>query len=131
MYGNASLADVGRREEQLVAAVVSVGVLAVAFGALAVGIDWFWVAFPVGYGGVLPLSVALVRARARRETGTDDARAVDDPVSAAADAYVRGEVDVDGLEGRLESALDGRTAERRGGRDVTSSEEPDGTGPRQ
>jgi hypothetical protein len=105
--------DAGTRAERLVATGVSVGVLAVAFGALALGLEWFWVAFPVGYGGVLPLSVALVRANTGNGTASDGG---DAPVAAAADAYVRGEVDEAGLERRLEAALEDRTGET--GRDA-------------
>jgi len=34
--------------------------LGTAFGLLAPGIEAFWVVFPVGFGGVLPIALGLV-----------------------------------------------------------------------
>ncbi|MFT4881066.1 MAG: hypothetical protein ACI9HI_001067 [Salinirussus sp.] len=34
--------------------------LGAAFGLLALGVELFWVAFPVGFGGVLPIVSGLV-----------------------------------------------------------------------
>lgn len=44
----------------IVAGIVSLLTLGVAFGLLALGVEAFWVAFPVGFGGVLPISLGLV-----------------------------------------------------------------------
>lgn len=44
----------------IVAGSVSLLTLGTAFGLAAIGIDAFWVAFPVGFGGVLPIALGLV-----------------------------------------------------------------------
>lgn len=86
----------------VVAAVVSTGVLVVAFGLLALGVPWFWVAFPVGYGGVLPLAVGVAKRRAER---APDSTPSSDPLAAVKLAYARGDIDEDELERRLERLL--------------------------
>lgn len=44
----------------IVGGIVSLLTLGTAFGLSAVGADTFWVAFPVGFGGVLPVALGLV-----------------------------------------------------------------------
>ncbi len=41
----------------VVSGAVTLLTLGVAFGLLALGVEMFWVAFPVGFGGVLPVAV--------------------------------------------------------------------------
>jgi len=36
-------------------------VLTVAFGLLALGVPWFWVVFPVGFAGLLPVAIGLAK----------------------------------------------------------------------
>jgi hypothetical protein len=43
----------------ITAGVVSLLTLGTAFTLLALDIEFFWVAFPVGFGGVLPLAVGV------------------------------------------------------------------------
>ncbi|RXK47291.1 SHOCT domain-containing protein [Halorientalis pallida] len=92
------------------AGVVSLAVLAVGLGGLALGIDWAWIAFPVGYGGVLPLAVS--RARSRADTtgtaGTVDGttEAEDDALAALRRRYAEGEIDDVEFERRLERLLE-------------------------
>lgn len=43
----------------IVTGIVSLLTLGTAFGLLAIGVDAFWVAFPVGFGGVLPIALGL------------------------------------------------------------------------
>jgi hypothetical protein len=43
----------------VVAGVVSLVTLGIAFTLLALGVPFFWVAFPVGFGGVLPVAVGV------------------------------------------------------------------------
>ncbi len=62
----------------LVAGAVTTLTLAVAFGALALGFDWFWVAFPAGFGGVLPAAVGYTRRRAAERDDRAPARRDDD-----------------------------------------------------
>ena len=44
----------------LVSGIVSLATLGTAFGLSALGVEAFWVAFPVGFGGVLPLALGVV-----------------------------------------------------------------------
>jgi len=91
----------------LVATAVSAGVLVVAFGLLAAGVSSFWVTFPVGYGGVLPLAVALARRRVAAATrrAEREAEAETDPLAALKAAYARGELDEEAFEERVERLL--------------------------
>lgn len=102
-----------------VAAATSAVVLVVAFGLLAAGVDWFWLAFPIGYGGVVPLTIAWARTVAGRDRestvspAAETATAPTDRTAALRDAYVAGEIDDEEFERRLETALagDGHTEE--------------------
>jgi len=78
--------------------------LTVAFGLLAAGVDWFWVAFPVGVGAVLPAAVAAARDRAEggSRTGTD----IDDALATLRERYAAGEIDEAAFEARLERLLE-------------------------
>lgn len=82
-----------------VAGVVSAGVLLVAFGAMALGIEQFWIAFPVGYGAVLPLAVSYAKST------SDPARS--DSFDRLKRRYVDGEID----EATFERELDARLRE--------------------
>ncbi len=44
----------------ILSGVITILTLGVAFGLLALGVEFFWVAFPVGFGGVLPVVLGLV-----------------------------------------------------------------------
>ncbi len=89
------------------AGVVSVAVLAVGLGGLALGIDWAWVAFPVGYGGVLPLAVRRARAGAGDGNSADGTTGqVDDALAALRRRYAEGEIDDLEFERRLERLLE-------------------------
>lgn len=39
---------------------ITILTLGVAFSLLALGVEAFWVAFPVGFGGVLPTALGVV-----------------------------------------------------------------------
>jgi len=91
--------------------------LAVAFGLMFLGVPYFWVAFPVGFGGLLPLSVSLAKwyesndASERDQsrafgptTGRDDE--TDDALDALRDRYARGEIDDVEFERRVERLLE-------------------------
>jgi hypothetical protein len=92
--------------------------LGVAFGLMFLGVDYFWVAFPVGFGGGMPLAVALAkyyesqreadrgreRERGRRDRGrADDA---DEALAELRDRYARGELDDEEFEARVERLLE-------------------------
>jgi len=97
-----------------VAGLTTLVILAVAFGAMALGVPYFWVAFPVGFGGVLPLVLAYT---GRREREADPAAA---GAGAAADAddealetlrrrYARGELTDAAFERRVQRLLETET----------------------
>ena len=91
--------------EQLAAGVTTALILLVAFGLLAFDVGWFWVIFPIGFGGVLPAVLGAVRYYEPSETDTaDDA---DDPLETLKQQYARGEIDETEFERRLEQLLDG------------------------
>ena len=91
--------------------------LAVAFGLMFLGVPYFWVAFPVGFGGLLPLSVSLAkwyesnradeRERSREfgpTTGRDDE--TDDALAALRERYARGAIGDAEFERRVERLLE-------------------------
>lgn len=89
--------------EQIAAGVTTAVILLVAFSLLALDVAWFWIVFPVGFGGVLPAVLGGVRYYQQ----SDDAEptASDDPVEALKDRYARGEIDDAEFERRLEERL--------------------------
>lgn len=91
--------------DSMLPALVSAGVLVVAFGALAAGVEWFWIAFPIGYGAVLPLTISYVRSR---EEEDDPAATEADDLADLKRRYVEGEMD----EATFERELDATLAER-------------------
>ena len=91
--------------------------LAVAFGLMFLGVPYFWVAFPVGFGGLLPLSVSLAkwyesnRADERersREFGPTTRRddETDDALAALRERYARGAIGDAEFERRVERLLE-------------------------
>lgn len=86
--------------------------LAVAFGLLALGVPWFWVVFPVGFGGLLPVAIGLTKQYERRQadhhtpasesTTTTDEEALE----TLRNRYARGEIDEVEFERRLEALLE-------------------------
>ena len=97
-----------RGPEATVAGVVSMGVLVVAFGMLALGIEWFWIAFPIGYGAILPLSVGLARRGVlSRDSGesAEETESDEDPLSALKQRYVEGDIDDEQFEAELERVV--------------------------
>jgi hypothetical protein len=115
----------------LVAGTVSAAVLAVAFGGLALGVEAWWLAFPLGYGAVLPLSVGLAQhwQRRRAEPAAPTEPTPDPTETRLAEVrarYARGDLDETELEARLEAVLTGAAADdpvrrndARGGRGAT------------
>lgn len=100
--------------QQLVAGVVIACIFLVGFGLLAVGYPWFWIAFPVGFAGVLPAALALAKLYEERHETEDtptvgDADLTDERADALAvlrDRYARGELDEEEFEHRLERLLE-------------------------
>jgi hypothetical protein len=91
----------------IVAGVTSVAVLAAAFGLLALDQWWFWIAFPIGYGGLVPLATAVAAQVWRGDDAARSERADDaDPVERVERAYVEGRLDEETFERELEAVLD-------------------------
>lgn len=91
-----------------VAATVTSLTMTVAFGLLALGIEWFWVAFVVGFGGVLPAAVGVTERRGgegARHDGPDDALAT------LRRRYARGDLTDAEFERRVERLLETERAD--------------------
>jgi hypothetical protein len=54
----------------IVSGIITILTLGTAFGLLAVGVEFFWIAFPVGFGGVLPMALGFVALSAGRSPAT-------------------------------------------------------------
>jgi uncharacterized membrane protein len=93
----------------VVSAAVTAGTMAVAFGLLALGVEWFWVAFPVGFGGVLPVSLGILHYAEERRNRSPGSGARADSESALAELrerYARGDLTEAEFERRLERLLE-------------------------
>ena len=93
-------------DEELAAAVVTVLTLLVAFGGLALGVSYWWVAFPVGFGGLLPLAVALAKRRRANEEGRGELGERSDALEELRSRYARGDIDEAEFERRVEALLE-------------------------
>ncbi|WP_372909847.1 SHOCT domain-containing protein [Salinigranum sp.] len=108
----------GERRTVLLIGLTTLAILAVAFGAMALGVSYFWVVFPVGFGGVLPLVVAYGHrtdgADRDRESATNASAETTSPAAAGQDEalrtlrarYARGELTDEAFETRLERLLE-------------------------
>lgn len=78
--------------------------LLVAFGLLALDVDAFWVAFPVGFGGVLPAALAAAaRVDARSTDAAEDA--TDEALADLRTRYARGDLSEAEFEREVEALL--------------------------
>ncbi|WP_123538325.1 SHOCT domain-containing protein [Halosimplex salinum] len=112
--------------------------LGVAFGLMFLGVDYFWVAFPVGFGGGMPFAVALAKwyeSERADEPGRDRAArpgaasgrsgTADEALERLRERYARGEIDDVEFETRVERLLETESvddAEAFLGRDDERSE---------
>ena len=94
---------------------VTLVTLSVGFGLMFLGVPYFWVAFPVGFGGGMPLVVSLAKwyesNRAEEgETGTGSDLTGDEETDAALatlrERYARGDLDEAAFERRVERLLE-------------------------
>jgi uncharacterized membrane protein len=122
--------------EMVAGGVVTVVTLAVAFGLLAVGYDFFWVAFVVGFGGGMPLAIGLARwYQSRAEQAREDrpARGDEEALAQLRERYARGELTDEEFEQRVsrlletESVADARDYAARA-RETDDRESDAGTG---
>jgi len=93
----------------VVSAVVTAVTLGVAFGLLALDVDWFWLAFVVGFGVVLPAAVGLVEYDQRsdsRPATTDRDGETEAALATLRQRYARGELSDVEFERRLERLLE-------------------------
>ena len=103
----------------IAAGIVTLLTLAVAFGGLAVGWSTFWIAFPIGFGGVLPVATVLTAWYYSEGPGSEDGAAADADTTAGAEAalhalreqYATGEIDELEFERRLERLLETESIE--------------------
>lgn len=92
----------------LVPGVVTAVTMTVAFGLLALGFEHFWIAFVVGFGGVLPISVGLAKRGETADSGGRPSPGVDaeDALDELRQRYARGELTDTEFEHRLERLLE-------------------------
>lgn len=96
--------------ETAVAGVISTLVLLVGFGLLALNVSWFWIAFPIGFGGLLPAAIGLTRLYRDAEP-TDHRTSEEAALETLRQRYARGEIDEAAFERRLETLLETESAD--------------------
>ncbi|SEK36983.1 SHOCT domain-containing protein [Haloferax larsenii] len=110
--------------EELVAGVVIGLIFLVGFGLLALDVSWFWVAFPIGFAGVLPAALALVKIyESRGEDGAEDSQQSEtqDALETLRQRYAAGELTEAEFEAKVERLLETETvadARKRTGSDT-------------
>jgi len=101
------LADMEESPAQLtVAGAVTALTLLVGFGLLAVGVSYFWVAFVVGFAGLLPMSLGAVQLYERRQNETRTTEDADDAIDELRRRYARGELTEAEFERRVEKLIE-------------------------
>jgi hypothetical protein len=98
--------DEDRPLEQVAAGAVTALTLTVAFGLLALGVPYFWVAFPVGFGGVMPMAIGLARWYDQREDDGEPTAEDDDALATLRERYARGELTDAEFERQVERLLE-------------------------
>jgi len=100
--------------QSIVAGATTGLVLTVAFGLLALGVPWFWVVFPVGFGGLLPVALGVTRWYEQRQPdhqtlaskSTTTTTSEEEALETLRNRYARGEIDEAEFEQRLEALLE-------------------------
>ena len=103
--------DDGTPLEQVVAGVVMALTFLVGFGLLALGNPWFWIAFPVGFAGVLPAAIGFVRLyESRRTEESKETRSeTEDALETLRRRYANGELTEEEFEQKVERLLETET----------------------
>lgn len=101
-----------------IAGALSLAILAVGLGGLALEVPGAWLAFPVGYGAVLPMAIHWHRQTGRDAESTGSERrdgADDESLATLRERYARGELGDEAFEARVERLLETEDAgtERR------------------
>lgn len=140
--GSSSIDESADDESPLeeIAAGITIGlILTVAFGLLALGVPWFWIAFPIGFAGVLPAVLGIVKLYERRRarsgrTSEASTSGAEDALETLRERYARGELTDAEFERRLDRLLETETLEdverrtrARGDRDRGRDRERDST----
>ncbi|WP_324665128.1 SHOCT domain-containing protein [Haloarcula sediminis] len=97
--------------ETVIAGGVTALTLTTAFGLLFAGVPWFWVAFPVGFGGLLPMAMGATRLYQRRQESGGQSADEDDALATLRDRYARGELTDAEFERQVERLLETEDAE--------------------
>jgi len=93
--------------ETVVAGAVTMLTLTIAFGLMFAGVPYFWVAFPVGFGGLLPMAVGAARLyRRRQETDSRPASEDDDALATLRERYAQGDLTDAEFERQVERLLE-------------------------
>ena len=98
--------------QSIVAGVTTGLILTVAFGLLALGVPWFWVVFPVGFAGLLPVALGVTKWYEQRQTdhrthqSESTTTTEEDVLETLRNRYARGEIDEAEFERRLEALLE-------------------------
>ncbi len=91
-------------KDMIAAGAVTTLTLLVAFVLLAAGVSYFWVAFPVGFGGVLPLTIGIMRRYQETHTaGTQTSE--DTPIATLRERYANGELTDEEFETQVEKLI--------------------------
>lgn len=93
----------------LVSAAITALTLVVAFGLLALDVEYFWVVFVLGFGVVLPTSLGVVAVVWTDRESHDTRSAADDPrtpLDELRHQYARGEITDEEFERRVERLLE-------------------------
>ena len=97
----------------VVASVVTMLTLVTAFGLLAVGWPYFWIAFPIGFGGVLPAATAIAgwQEAKRKQTETVRQTGAGGKLATLREQYAAGEIDEITFENKVERLLETESIE--------------------
>jgi uncharacterized membrane protein len=108
--GSVSNGDGDSSLEVAAAGAVTAITLGVAFGLLALGQSYFWIAFPIGFGAGMPLAVGLARwyrsSAATDRSARQDHAGTDAALTHLRERYARGELTDEEFESRVERLLE-------------------------
>ena len=93
--------------ESAVGGAVTALTFLVGFGLMFAGVPYFWVAFPVGFGGLLPMALGATRLYQRQqESASRPPSDEDDALATLRDRYARGELTEAEFERQVEQLLE-------------------------
>lgn len=95
--------------EEIVTGAVSAITFLVGFGLMFAGVQFFWVAFVVGFAGVLPMALGLVNYYQQKESkagNTGTGTETEDALEELRQRYARGEFSDEEFERRVERLLE-------------------------